>query len=60
MHALACFRMIQDARPVRLRCEDAFHENADECRLIEDPIPADHRCESFAKGQIGLVDTFQP
>ncbi len=46
--------------PTRRFCEEAFFHGADTCYLIEDPILASYRNESFTRGLTDLVNRFQP
>ncbi len=45
---------------VRRFCREAFFHGADTCYLIEDPVLANYRNQSFTKGLTDLVNTFQP
>jgi electron transfer flavoprotein alpha subunit len=46
--------------PTRRFCEEAFFHGANSCYLIEDPVLANYRNESFTKGLTDLVNKYQP
>ncbi len=45
---------------VRRFCQEAFYYGADQCYLIEEPLLADYRNESYTKGLTDLVNAYKP